>query len=222
MRQLYPDLWQSATEHIVPELPEAISNAYLLVRDEGNILFYNTGREAVGPIADADDLRQIRELGGITRQYLGHFHEASPSTARIREIFGAKLCCHSLEAGPVRDASGVAADITFDRRETHLEAIEVIPAPGHTPGSACYLNRSPHGKSYLFTGDTIYLDHGALAGGYSPGKSNKSDLKESIEVLRTLEPDVVFVAGAVGTTTFKEVSRAEWQSATDEILRRLS
>lgn len=222
MRRLYADLWQSVTEHIMAELPEAISNAYLLLRGEGNILFYNVGREAIGPMADMDELHQIRKLGGIVRQYLAHSHEVSPSIARIKQMFGAKLCCHSLEESSIREKSGIAADITFQDREMHLGAIEVIPAPGHTPGSACYFYKSPHGKAYLFTGDTIYLNHGALAGGYVPGESNKSDLKRSIEILRTLEPDVVLAAGAVGTTSFKELTMAEWQSGIKESLRSLT
>lgn len=35
--------------------------------------------------------------------------------------------------------------------------IEVIPTPGHTPGSTCYLVPGVNGQSYLFTGDTIML-----------------------------------------------------------------
>jgi hypothetical protein len=57
VEQIYPDLWQTATEHPVPESPDGVANAYLLVRPAGNVLFYSTGREAIGPVNDADELR---------------------------------------------------------------------------------------------------------------------------------------------------------------------
>ena len=40
MEQIYPDLWQTRAEH---PFPSVTSHAYLLVRDNGNILFYSSG-----------------------------------------------------------------------------------------------------------------------------------------------------------------------------------
>jgi len=35
--------------------------------------------------------------------------------------------------------------------------VEVIPTPGHTRGSVCFLAGSAEGKKYLFTGDSLFL-----------------------------------------------------------------
>lgn len=223
LKQLYPDRWQTSLEHPLPDFPEVISHAYLLVREEGNVLFYSTGREDINPADDTADLEHIRELGGIKRQYLCHWHEAVPAMEHIRQMFGAELSCYAPEQGAIRKASGVQADLTFREREMHPGDIEAIPTPGHTPGSACYLCKSPHGKTYLFTGDTILVKNdGTWENGYMPGgESSKPDLRESLMTLRGLEPDVIFPAASFGRFPFKEVSHKEWQSGVDEALGSL-
>lgn len=223
MRQIYPDLWQTSTEHPIAEMPEVISHAYLLSRDGGNVLFYSIGREEAGSDGFADDLQRIQDVGGAVRQYLGHHHEATPALARIKRTLASELCCEAREEAAVREISGVAVDLTFQDPETHSGGVQVIPTPGHTPGSACYLCESPHGRTYLFTGDTVFLTReGTWQNGYLPGgESNKSDLRASIELLRTLTPDVVVSAAALGESTFKEVSPADWQAGLDEALQPL-
>ena len=40
MKQIYPDLWRTAPEHPLPdELPDPMMHAYVLARDQGNLLF---------------------------------------------------------------------------------------------------------------------------------------------------------------------------------------
>lgn len=211
MKQIQPDLWQTAPEHPFPDFPRVSTHAYLLVRDGGNVLFYSSGHVA--------DDRDVRELGGIARQYLSHRDEAGPPLVRIRETFGPVLCCHRLEEAAVRKACPV--DLTFDRRETHPGGIEVIPTPGHTPGSTCFLVQSPHGKTYLFTGDTIFPNDDAWET-LVLDVGSKSDLKESLRLLRGLEPDLVISSASVGDVAFKEMSAGEWREAVDGALRALS
>ncbi|MGF1610949.1 MAG: MBL fold metallo-hydrolase [Kiloniellales bacterium] len=210
MKQIYPDLWQTDAEHPFPGLT---THAYLLVRNAGNVLFYSSGH--------ADEHRHIQQLGGITHQYLSHRDEAGPALARIKQLFGSDLCCHRLEEEAVSKACPV--DRAFDRREIHLGDIEVIPTSGHTNGSACFLVNSSHGKRYLFTGDTIFLSNGSWetfvmekAGG------TKADLKESLELLGGLEPDVVISSASLGRIPFKEMAAGEWRSIVDEVLRTLT
>jgi hydroxyacylglutathione hydrolase len=119
---------------------------------------------------------------------LSHRDEAAPALADIKRFFGSKLCCHRLEAEAVGKVTPV--DCTFDRREVRLGNIEVIPTPGHTNGSVCFLVRSSHRRTYLFTGDTIYLNNGAWDTRVNAGGS-KSDLKNSLMLLRELEPKFV-------------------------------
>ncbi|WP_119460603.1 MBL fold metallo-hydrolase [Rhodospirillaceae bacterium SYSU D60014] len=212
MKQIYPDLWQTDPEHPFPGSPRVSTHAYLLLRNGGNVLFYSSGH--------SDDYRRIQALGGITHQYLSHKDEAGPPLVRIKQMFGSKLCCHRLEEKAVSEASPV--DLAFEKREIHLGDIEVIPTPGHTPGSTCFLFKSPHGKSYLFTGDTIYRNDEPWENGFLSGVSSKSDLKKSLELLRGLEPDVVISSASIGPFPFTEMSAGEWQAAVDEALRPLS
>ena len=133
MKQIFPDLWQTHAEH---PFAGVTSHAYLLVRDTGNVLFYSSGLK--------HEYRQLRELGGIAYQYLSHRDEAGPALAEIKELFGSKLCCHRLEEPSIGKVTSV--DCLFDKRESLLADIEVIPTPGHTDGSVCFLVRSVHGK----------------------------------------------------------------------------
>src|SRR5262245_38208683 len=99
MKQIYPDLWMTEPEHPLPELPDLAMCAYLLVRETGNVLFCRSEHHA--------DHRHIQELGGITHQYLTHWHEAAPGLARIKQMFASKLVCHRLAEERVSKFSSV-------------------------------------------------------------------------------------------------------------------
>jgi len=151
---------------------------------------------------------------------LSHRDEAGPALSDIKRLFRSKLCCHRLEEKAVRRVSPV--DCMFDKRKVQLGNIEVIPTPGHTNGSVCFLVSSPHGRTYLFTGDTVFLNNGGWdtfvmerAGG------TKSDLKDSLVLLRDLEPGVVISSASLGVVPFREVSADEWRSDMDSVLRAL-
>jgi glyoxylase-like metal-dependent hydrolase (beta-lactamase superfamily II) len=208
MKQIYPDLWQTRAEH---PFFGVTSHAYLLSRDTGNVLLYSTGLP--------EEYEQIQKLGGITHQYLSHSDEAGPALAEIKKRFGSKLCCHRLEEPTVSRAAPV--DCIFDKRETMPGNVEVIPTPGHTPGSVCFLAGAAEGKKYLFTGDTLFLDKGAWATRVNAGGS-KSDLEKSLMLLRDVKPDVVLSSASVGSVSFKEISSAqEWQADIDKVVRSL-
>ena len=149
MRQLERDLWQS-TLHQSGILN---THAYFLERPEGNVLFYNIGHD--------QDLETIAKLGGIRYQLLSHRDESGPSLERIRSRFGSKLGCSSVEAPVV--GSDAPLDVIFEEGHHSLEDIEIIHTPGHTDGSICFFYRSPTGKSYLFTGDTVFQWNGRWA-----------------------------------------------------------
>ncbi|MFB1116054.1 hypothetical protein RF240_08970 [Dickeya dadantii] len=216
MKQIYPDLWQTRVEH---PFSGVNSHAYLLVQDTGNILFYNSGSR--------EEYQHIQELGGITYQFLSHRDEVGSALAEIKTLFGSKLCCHRLEEPVARKVTPV--DYLFDGRETLQGNIEVIPTPGHTKGSVCFLVRSVHGQTYLFTGDTLYMNHGiweTRTNWYEGG--SKSDLKSSLMLLRDLDPTrdldpmVIISSASVGAVPFKAISAEEWRSDIDNVLRTLS
>ena len=140
-----PGLYASAPEPL-PFAPSLDIRAFLLRRDRGNMLLYSTSDDRVGR-------RAIEELGGISRHYLNHGHEALfPS-----EWVDAPLFVHEAERESVADAYHVRG--AFSRRHMLDEDFEVIPTPGHTSGATAYLWDSGEHR-LLFTGDTIYLDEG--------------------------------------------------------------
>lgn len=192
MRQCCADLWQTEVESPFPGLT---THAYLLTRDSGNVLFYNTSQ--------AEDLDKIADLGGIDWQLLSHRDELGESIVQIRERFGARLGGHINERDEF--AKFCQPDKLFSRRETILDNIDVIPTPGHTPGSCCFQLRSPTQQTYLFTGDTLYLSDE----GWKPGRlsfSEPDDLAESLALLQTLQPDIVFSSAFSGERGYEKVT----------------
>jgi len=212
MKQIYPDLWQTAPEQPIADVPSLITHAFLLTREDGNVLFYSSGHAA--------EHRRIAELGGLRRQYLSHQDEVGPALAEIKKKFGSELVSHSAEKREVGKV--IAPDRTFEARETHLGNIEIIPTPGHTPGSTCFLVRSPHGKTYLFTGDTIFTDStGRWQAGLLPF-SDAAKLRSSLELLRGLEADVVISSAAPGGKhPVNEVTPESWRAAVDGALEEM-
>jgi glyoxylase-like metal-dependent hydrolase (beta-lactamase superfamily II) len=211
MKQIQPDLWVTEAEHPLPdELPDLMMCAYLVVRQQGNVLFCRSEHAA--------DHQHMQALGGITRQYLTHWHEAAPGLARLKERFGSQLVCHRLAEVAVSKFSPV--DHTFDTRHVQLGNVEVIPTPGHTAGSSCFRFKSPHGKTYLFVGDTIFPSRGSWqAVAFDDG--NKTDLKNSLALLRELNTDVVLCGASVADVPFKAMSRIEWDTALVQATRSL-
>ena len=208
MKQLQEDLWQS-TIHSMGTLN---THAYFLRRPEGNVLFYNTGNE--------DDLDQIAELGGIRFQLLSHRDESGPSLSRIRDRFGSKLCCSALEAATI--GNDALVDVTFQADDHRLGDIDIIHTPGHTAGSICFFYKSPYGKAYLFTGDTIFQSNGKWATlAFSQAGGSKVSLADSLLRLRDLNPDIVMCSAFVGDVSVVEVIGDEWAQAINANVSRL-
>jgi glyoxylase-like metal-dependent hydrolase (beta-lactamase superfamily II) len=209
MKQIFPDLWQTETEHPFWGVK---SNAYLLIRDAGNILFYGTGV--------TEEISHIQQLGGMAWHFLSHRHEAGRTLVTLKETFGSKLCCDKAEVQAIETYCPV--DLTFDMGEAIQDALEIIPSPGHTSGSTCFLYHSPQGKKYLFTGDTLYpkgRSWGTLV--FTADGGNKAILKNTLEMLGKLEPDYVIASAHQGRSAITEVSAGKWhviaQQAADKL-----
>jgi hydroxyacylglutathione hydrolase len=213
VKQLYPDLWQTRIEQPLPNAPDLKTRAYLITRPDGNLLIYSTGH--------ADEHAAMGELGGVRRQYLSHVDEAGPALGEIRNRFSSELWSHAAEAQAVERKAGVAPDRTFAAAETHFEALEVLPLPGHTVGSTAFLYRSPHGRRYLFTGDTVGRDdQGVWSAGLLPF-SDKAQLVATLQRMADLEPDVVISSAWGGEHPHVEVTPQSWRAAIDEALAPL-
>ena len=144
MRQIRPDLWQTRTDTPFPGLT---THAYLWTGPERNVLFYC-------PATDAD-FDTIEKLGGVDDQYLSHQDEAGPMLARIADRFGSRL--HAPAAELARIGRHAHIDVPLADRHVDSNGVEVVPTPGHSPGSTCYLVPGAQGETYLFTGDTTFV-----------------------------------------------------------------
>ena len=95
--------------------------------------------------------------------------------------------------------------------------------PAIPVGSVSFVYQSPHGKTYLFTGDAFFQWNGRWAtlilkkaGGAKPALIN------SLHKLRVLKPDVVMSSGFVGEAGGPhEVTVGEWRQAIDTEITRL-
>jgi glyoxylase-like metal-dependent hydrolase (beta-lactamase superfamily II) len=155
--------------------PTLAMRAFLLRRKEGNLLIYSA-RTA------ADDAAAITRLGGVSRQYLGHWHEASVGdVAAVAAAIGAPAYAHE------RDAERAALE-PFPA-DPPGDDFEPIPIPGHTPGSTAFLWDSGEHR-VLFTGDSIYLRDGEWVAAVLDS-SDRDAYVESLERLREVDFDVL-------------------------------
>ncbi len=212
MRRLYPDLWQTAQQKQFSILNV---HGYLLERPEGNALFYNP--------RGTGDFKAIAEVGGLNHHNLTHCHEVSGSLVDVAQRFGSELCCHS-RVEPYLSGT-LSADVCFNSPATEMHyGVEVIHTPGHTDNSLCYRYHSPHGKTYLFTGDTLYLDaDGEWATVVvSQDGGNHRELAGSLALLRRLDVDVIVCSVSLGEMKVVEVTRPEWHGIIDALIRPLA
>ncbi len=211
LKQLYPDLWQSPADKRFGSLT---AHAYVLALPNDRVVLYTSTR--------ADVMAAIAAGGSVSYQYLSHCHEVDGALSASRDALGAQLYCHVANK-PYFEAHGIpGADVyTESVRETH-GSLEVIHTPGHTTSNLCYLYDSPHGKRYLFVGDTLYLDGGTwntVIVGSDGGNANQ--LRDSLALLRDVDPDVIITSISVGETTVPEVTREEWHVIIDDRIAAL-
>ena len=199
MQPIRSDLWEARVDNPYPGLT---THAYLWTGGpDGNVLFY-------GPQTDAD-FDALDALGGVAHHYLSHRDEASPMLTRVKERFGARL--HAPAAELVEIGQHAHIDVPLGSRHVDGNGIEVIPTPGHSPGSTCYLVPGVYGKSYLFTGDTILLrGDGTWVAGFLPSISAAPALADSLQTLAPLRPDLVISSACPGDTAVHVPGGNRW------------
>jgi hydroxyacylglutathione hydrolase len=207
MIQIRDDLFQTRTDSPAPGLT---THAYLWRRPNGNVLFYSPATEA--------DFDAIDELGGVTAQYLSHLDEAGPNLARIADRFGARLHAPAAELETIEQHSHVDTPVE-NRRYVDDNNVEVIPTPGHSPGSSCYLVTGVDGTKYLFTGDTMFpAGDGTWTTFLVPGRSDAAQLTSSLELLREETPDIVISSAFAGDTAIETVDARRWSDIVAQAL----
>ena len=209
MRQVLPDVWETQVDSPFPGLT---THAYLWTGDS-NALLYSVAGDA--------DFDELERHGGFTDHYLSHVDEAGPMLGRIAARFGSRLRAPAAEA----DAIGKYARVDVPLAERHIDdhGIEVIPTPGHTVGSTCYLVPGADGARYLFTGDLLFVNaSGDWTGGYIEAFSDAHALAESLRLLASLEPDVVVSSAFAGDSAVHQVEPQAWPDHIEQALAGLS
>lgn len=150
--------------------------SFVLERSEGNIVIFHSGR-----IDEAAD--DIRALGGAERVLMNHEHESLGGQTH----FDAPYYIHQDDKEAVTDTLQIAG--TFKDREQLYDDLEVIPAPGHTPGTTLYLwDNGEH--RYLFTGDFLCYEGDEWRTVVLPSSDREQSIK-SLEMIRDLDFDAL-------------------------------
>jgi hydroxyacylglutathione hydrolase len=210
LTQIRDDLYQTRMDSPFPGLT---THAYLWRRPAGNVLFYS-------PAGDAD-FDAIDELGGVSSQYLSHLDEAGPNLARIAARFDRRLHAPAAELEVIAEHGHV--DVPLEAvRHVDVNDVEVLPTPGHSSGSTCYLVTGAGGDRYLFTGDTIFpAGDGTWSTFVVPGRGDPAAMRDSVKLLGTVEPDIVISSAFAGSTPIEAVDAARWSEIVDQALARM-
>jgi glyoxylase-like metal-dependent hydrolase (beta-lactamase superfamily II) len=210
VQTVIPGLYASPPEPL-PFAAELEIRAFLLARKPGNLLVYSVG-------AVAADVQSIEDLGGISRHYLNHWHEAQFGCDRITSTFKAPLVCHEDDRQSVAETCEVAQ--AFSDRHRLEDDFAVIPTPGHTPGATAFLWDSGRHRC-LFTGDTIYLRDGDWIAAVLES-SHRDAYIESLERLKELDFDMLVPWLATAGQRFHAVTdQADARRRIDAIVARL-
>lgn len=211
MQIVIPGLYAAAPQAL-SFAPTTHVRAFLLQRGQGNLLVYSADTVA-------DDARAIEELGGISRHYLNHWHEAAFGGGdRIASTFRAPLFCHENERQSVPETSKVAG--TFSVRHMEGDDLEVIPIPGHTSGATAYL-WDGGGHRCLFTGDTLYLREGEWVAAVLES-SDRASYIASLELIKELDFDALVPWAATAGQPFHAVTdKADARRRIDAVLARV-
>ncbi|MFE4952391.1 MBL fold metallo-hydrolase [Leifsonia sp. NPDC056665] len=154
---------------------------YLLRRDQGNVLIYNS--PGIAEAAEA-----IARFGGADRLLINHAHEGMYGSPAI----DVSVFVHESDRAGLGDSVPITG--TFTRRTKIDDDLEVLPTPGHTAGTTSYLWDSGVHR-FLFTGDFIWLENGEWKAVVLDERLRESYL-QSLALVRDLDFDVMVPWGA--------------------------
>lgn len=138
--------------------------------------------------------------------------------SRVAERFGSRLHAPAAERETIGRHHPI--DVPLSSRHIDDRGVEVIPTPGHTPGSTSYLVEGAQGR-YLFTGDTVFVaDDGRWSTFVIPGIGDAAAMAESLRLLASLRPDVV-ISSAYGARAVTVLEAGAWPVCVEEALRSI-
>jgi len=191
----------------LPYQTNVLVRSFLLERPDGNVIVYNSP----GLTAAAT---HIRDLGGATRLLINHGHEAMYGQPNL----DVPVFVHERDRDEIVRSMSVAG--VFTRRQKIDDDLEVIPTPGHTPGTTSYLwDNGSH--RFLFTGDFIWIEGGEWKA-VVLGSSLRAQYLNSLALVRELDFDVLVPWGTTeGDPCFMLVDKAEIHARVDAIIARV-
>jgi hypothetical protein len=191
----------------LPYQANVLLRSYVLRRPAGNVVVYNSP----GVSACA---REIEALGGASRLLVNHEHEAMYGPPDL----DVPIYVHDRDRAAAESALSVSG--VFTERQMIDDDIEVIPTPGHTPGTTSYLWDDGR-RRFLFTGDFIWTEHGEWkAVLLDPGQ--RQAYLDSLATVRELDFDVLVPWGVTeGDPCVVETSRHDMRSRVLAIIERL-
>ncbi|OWU84084.1 hypothetical protein ATO6_13485 [Oceanicola sp. 22II-s10i] len=189
----------------LPFLDGVVVRAFVLERPQGNVIVYN----APG-ISEAAD--EIREMGWPECLLMNHHHEAMYGAPRL------DLPVWINEADRADVDMAIAG--TFSERHMIDDDLEVIPTPGHTPGTTTFLwNNGEH--RLLFPGDSLWVQNGEWKA-VVLGDSDRAAYMGSLAALKEIDFDILVPWGVEhGAPYGYAVTREEATSNLDRIIGRL-
>ncbi len=210
MEAVFPGLYASLPE-VLSFAPNTVIRTFLLAREAGNLLVYGSS-----PVAA--EAQSIESLGGASRHYLNHRHEAAFGCEKAASALHVPLYVHQNERPSVAVKCKVAE--TFSKRHKLDADFEVIPTPGHTSGATAFLWNSGQHR-FLFTGDTVYFGKQGWVAALL-GSSDRKAYIESLELIRSLDFDVLVPwAAPVGEPFHALTDKTNTQRCIGVIIDRL-
>ncbi|UJA19449.1 DUF5519 family protein [Thermoleophilia bacterium SCSIO 60948] len=186
--------------------------SYLLVRSgRPNSLVYASPSAVAGRDA-------VSRLGGIEVRYLVHWHEAIFGE-EVAGALGGELVVGAgdeAETAAREPVGRVIGERGFDGSD-----LELIPIPGHTPGSTALLWDSGSDR-ILFTGDSLMVDANGEWRVAVLDSSEREAYIGSLELIRSLDFDVLAPwAVWAGAEPLARIDRAERERRLDEVIARV-
>lgn len=151
----------------------------------------------IDPAWEVDRLMKMAKEEGyqIKKILLTHNHfDHIEGVQRVVAETGAEVHIGNEDAGPVKRGTGQVVSLS-DGQEIKLGrlGITALHTPGHTPGSTCYLIKSPDSPlGHLFTGDTLF--QGNCGRSDLPG-GDPEMLYRSLQKLKKMDPETKVYPG---------------------------